>query len=114
MNTAIKERKELLGEELSRVVGILKKVYQPDKIILFGSYANGNINEYSDIDLVVIKDTKARFIDRLHAVSSIAKPHLGVNFLVYTPDEIRDMKERNHYFFVEEILKKGKLIYERA
>ena len=114
MSLEIKERQELLKAELSRIVRVLKERYQPEKIVLFGSFANGKLHEWSDIDLAVIKDTKEHFIDRLHTVSSLTKPSVGVNFIVYTPEEAQDMIDRNHYFFVDEILKKGKILYERA
>lgn len=114
MRTEIEERRELLKVELSRIVDVLKKKYQPEKIILFGSFADGGIHAWSDIDMVVIKDTEERFIDRLHTISSLTKPSVGVNFIVYTPAECRDMIDRNHYFFVDEILKKGRTIYERT
>ena len=114
MNLEIKERQELLESELSRIVKVLKEKYHPEKIILFGSFANGKLHEWSDIDIAIIKDTKERFIDRLHAVSSLTRPSVGVNFIVYTPKEAQDMIDRNHYFFIDEILKKGKVLYERA
>ena len=46
---------------------ILKKLlvgYKPQEVILFGSYAYGSPQRDSDIDLLVIKDTNERFIDR--------------------------------------------------
>ncbi len=114
MGTETKERYELLKTELSRIVDVLKKRYRPEKIILFGSFANGEIHGCSDIDLVIIKDTKEHFMDRLHTVSSLTRPSVGVNFIVYTPKEAQDMIDQNHYFFVDEILKKGSILYERA
>lgn len=109
-----KERSELLEAELSHIVDVLKKEYQPDKIILFGSFANGKIHQWSDIDLAVIKDTKEHFIDRIRTVSLLTKPSVGVNFIVYTPKEAQNMVDTNHYFFIEEILKKGRVLYERT
>ncbi|MDI3531232.1 MAG: uncharacterized protein PWP60_1081, partial [Candidatus Atribacteria bacterium] len=54
---ASREREKLLHEELSRIVKLLIEKYQPEKIILFGSLAEGRIHEWSDIDLLIIKDT---------------------------------------------------------
>ena len=45
--------------------------YQPQKVILYGSYAYGNPHPNSDIDLLIIKDTSERFIDRWTAVQQI-------------------------------------------
>jgi predicted nucleotidyltransferase len=113
MNLEIRERWELLEAELNRIVSTLKKEYQPEKIILFGSFANMKLHEWSDLDIAIIKDTKEHFIDRLHTVSSMTKPSVGVNFVVYTPKEAQDMMDKGHYFFIDEILKKGKVLYER-
>ena len=38
--------------------------YRPEKIIIFGSMARGEADEYSDIDLIVVKETGQRFIQR--------------------------------------------------
>lgn len=41
----VEQRKKLLEEELSRIVGLLKRDYEPEKIILFGSLAEGDMHE---------------------------------------------------------------------
>lgn len=107
------ERKEVLDAELKRVVDLIIKEYSPEKIILFGSLATNNIHEWSDIDLAIIKSTDKRFIDRLHEVHLKVKPRVGVNFIVYTPEELRRMIEEKRYFLVQEILGKGEVLYER-
>lgn len=56
----VERRKKLLEEELSRIVGLLKRDYEPEKIILFGSLAEGDMHEWSDIDLLLIKKTTTR------------------------------------------------------
>ena len=113
MPMTVEERKHILDEELKRIVELIVKEYSPQKIILFGSLVAGEIHPYSDIDLVIIKSTDKRFIDRLHEVHLMAKPKIGVNFIVYTPDEIQNMIEENRYFLVKEILEKGEVLYER-
>jgi predicted nucleotidyltransferase len=49
-----RKRLEVIIEEL--------KAYNPEKIILFGSSARGEEDEHSDIDLVIIKKTRDRFL----------------------------------------------------
>lgn len=109
----LEDRKQLLKKELNRIKETIIKHYLPEKLILFGSMASGNIHEWSDIDLVIIKKTNDRFMDRLNKVSFMSKPKVGINFLVYTPEEIQRLTEQKHYFLLEEILKKGTVIYER-
>lgn len=112
MEKAVSERQELLKSELNRIVEVVIKEYSPLKIILFGSLANTYINEHSDINLAIIKDTGERFIERIHKVHLLTKPNVAVNFIVYTPQEIKYMEEEKHYFYTSEIAKKGKILYE--
>jgi len=106
-------RKELLQKELKRITRIIIKEYLPDKIILFGSLANGKVHEWSDIDLAIIKETKMRFIKRMQKVGLMTSPKLGVDFIVYTPGEFENMVKDDNYFIKDEILKKGKVLYDK-
>jgi predicted nucleotidyltransferase len=58
-----------LETELEKIVRSIESNYQPDKIILFGSLAEGKVTVGSDIDLVVIKETEkdpwSEEVDRL-------------------------------------------------
>ena len=51
-------------QEIEQVMQDLA-AYGPEKVILFGSAARGDVDEYSDIDLIVIKETDKRFVQRL-------------------------------------------------
>jgi predicted nucleotidyltransferase len=105
-------RKALLEQELDRYVSVLKQTENPDKVIVFGSLATGNVHEWSDIDLVIVTQTNLSFLQRMRAIRKIIQPQVAVEILCYTPDEFaRLCKER--LFFREEILGKGKLLYER-
>ena len=50
-------------EEIMEFVSLVAEVVNPDRIILFGSYAYGEPTENSDIDLLVIKNGKDFTID---------------------------------------------------
>lgn len=114
MSIAIEERKQILNAELKRIADALIKQYYPDKIILFGSLAADNVHEWSDIDLAIIKDTSKRFLDRLDDALFIVNPKVGLNLLIYTPQEFESMLHENQYFVTEEILKKGKVLYAKV
>lgn len=113
MNAQIIERKKDLRKELKRIVDVIVKGYSPQRIILFGSLANGQIHEWSDIDLVIIKKTKERFLNRIHNVRLMTHPKVGVDFIVYTPQELEGMKKEGRRFLIKEILEKGEMLYER-
>ena len=63
------------SENIQAVIqAILKKLvseYSPPKVILFGSYAYGTPRADSDIDLLIVKETSQRFIDRWETVHRI-------------------------------------------
>ena len=96
-----------------RIVDKIKKDYGPDKIILFGSYAYGVPGRDSDIDLLIIKDTDDRPIDRRVAVARIVSdPKRFIPFqpIVLTPAEVQERLEVGDQF-VREILEKGEVLY---
>ena len=109
----IGSRKKLLEENAQKVIGILKEKYAPEKIILFGSLATGKIKETSDLDLLVIKKTRKSFFNRLREIADLCELSVGADILVYTPKEF-ELESKTNPFFKEEILKKGRTIYERA
>src|SRR5262245_9352793 len=113
-HAAVEVRRAALRAELERVVRVLVEQYDPECIILYGSFAHGAIHEWSDLDLCVIKWTEKRFIERLEEVGLLTLPRVGCQILVYTPQELEAVKQQGHYFFVDEILGKGKVLYERG
>lgn len=107
------DREKSLNRELERIIEKLKNDYQPKKIILFGSLAQGEVKEGSDIDLAIIKESDKRPLERRLEVASICQPSLAINFIVYTPKEFRERQKAGDFFVVEEILKRGRVLYER-
>ncbi len=102
--------------EKDKILEIVNKItsgYNPDKIILFGSYATGNPNENSDLDLFVIKETNLPRPQRtVHVRKMLYGSMIPIDLIVYTPKEIEESKE-NRFSFVYEVLNNGKILYER-
>jgi predicted nucleotidyltransferase len=105
------KRKNLLERSLERIVAVLIKEYKPERIILFGSLAYGDVHEWSDLDLVIIKETSMRPIDRQVEVYSLVKPEVGMDLFIYTPKEFEYLRSVG-FSLVKEITEKGKIIYE--
>jgi uncharacterized protein len=100
-----------IEEKLESVIAGLR-LYDADKAILFGSAARGDADAYSDIDLIVIKQTDKRFLDRLADVIEAIQPHFSIDVLVYTPEEFdRMLAEENP--LLTQAVREGKVIYER-
>ena len=110
-----KNKKALLNlsKNLKRIVNSLRR-YEPEKNILFGSLTKKEIDKYSDIDLVVIKESNKRFVERLvEVVEYLPKNNtIPTDIFVYTPQEFQEMQEDKNPF-IEEVIKKGKIIYEK-
>lgn len=105
--------KKSVGRSLRPAIKKIVDELNPEKIILFGSYAYGNPNAHSDVDLLVIMKTRASLKDRSWAVSRLLLPRpFPVDILVKTPKEVReDLKSGD--CFIKEILTRGKALYER-
>jgi len=101
-----------MNKEVKKIINQIVEGYNPEKIILFGSYANSKPGLASDIDLAVIKYTKDRFIDRLKKIAKIVKTWHAVDILIYTPQEWQKGLDGEHYF-IKEIAQKGKVLYEK-
>jgi len=108
--TTNQNRLERLQDNLDRILDALKTHYHPDKVIVFGSMASGNVTDSSDLDLLIIKQTDKRFFDRVKEVVSLCDYDVGVDFLVYTPRELSEEMESN-FFVRDEIISKGKVVY---
>jgi predicted nucleotidyltransferase len=102
--------KAIFSKEVNSLVSQLKSKYHPQKIILFGSVAQGKAGRNSDIDMLIIKNTQRRFLDRISDVLVCCDYKLPFEPLVYTPREIRE-RLRLGDFFIRDILKKGKVLY---
>ena len=97
---------------ITAIVPVLKKG-GAQKAILFGSYARGEADEYSDIDLIIIAESERPFIERAKDFSDLWKvsPVKAMDVLVYTPQEFQEMYEQQNPFIVRAV-EEGKVIYE--
>lgn len=98
-------------EIITEVVDKIKVKFQPQKIILFGSYAWGKPAEDSDIDLFLIMESHLRRDERSRMIQKIFSDRtFPLDIIVYTPKEIEDSLKRGNPF-IKEILTKGALLH---
>ena len=91
----------------------LREPYQPSQVFLFGSYAQGRQTRDSDLDLLIIKATAKPFFQRLFEVRRLLFPLLRdqpFDPIVMTPQELERRLARGDQF-LQEIVRKGKLVY---
>jgi predicted nucleotidyltransferase len=87
------------------------KSFDPEKIILFGSHARSESDQWSDIDLIVIYETDKAFLDRLKELYLAWKIPKAVDILAYTPEEFNRMTLESP--FVQDAVAEGQVLYEK-
>jgi len=99
---------------------VLKKIQEVlsttpcHKAYVFGSYANGTADKYSDLDLVIIADTDRPFVERFRDYYKILEiSPVPVELFIYTPDEFERMIEQKNPL-ITNVLQEGKCIYEKC
>jgi predicted nucleotidyltransferase len=90
----------------------IAREFSPQRIILFGSYADGTPTEDSDADLLVVMDvpeeqTRAQAV----AIRRRIPRRFRMDLIVRTPAELAFRVAHNDWFY-REILEKGKVLYE--
>jgi len=102
-----------VGKSLRPAIQKIVDDLNPEKIILFGSYAYGKPTPNSDVDLLIVLETNAPLKERSWKVSRLLLPRpFPVDILVKTPREIEKALKSGD-FFLREILTRGKVLYER-
>ena len=105
-------------EFIQQIVDTIRDEYQPEKIILFGSRIWGEPDEDSDLDVLVIKETDKRELDRMREVSRLVerfqkRPYLlPLDMVVKTPAELQHRLAIGDDF-IQEIVTRGRVAYER-
>ena len=94
-------------EDVGRRIG---RQFNPQRVILFGSHAEGRAGEDSDVDLLVIMQTGRSTVDESVAIRMAIRPPFPVDLLVRTPEMIKQRLELGDPF-VAEIMRHGKLLY---
>jgi len=101
MTTAPLTRQELL----QKLADVLRDT-AVEQVYLFGSYARGEADTCSDVDLVIVCPMARPFFERYREFPAVYELPFAVDLLVYTPEEFERMvKEGNP--FIEQVLREG-------
>ena len=102
-----------IPSEITDIVSIIKTT-NPQKIFLFGSYATGEGDKDSDIDLIIVSSSDDPPLERRLKLRRLLKKYdrfFGIDLLVYTPDEFNMLKAEPSSF-VFSSLKNGVTLYD--
>ncbi len=101
--------------KLKEITSRLIKIYNPEEIYLFGSYAWGTPGAHSDIDLfIVVENSDLDRAERIRVgLRALLDMNISVDILVYTKEEVEEKK--NHpSTLTYKILTRGVKLYEAA
>jgi predicted nucleotidyltransferase len=100
-----------LDQALDELLRRLRTRPEVHRVILFGSYAAGRRDLFTDLDLLVVMDSAEPFVTRTAALYRDLAPRVDVDLLVYTPDEFERLR---HGGFVRRAIETGTVLHERA
>ena len=103
---------------ISEIAQRIRAGYKPEKIVLYGSYANGKSTKDSDIDILVVKKTNASSMNRYLKVRRLLREleslerHIDISPIIRTPKEIKKRIEMGDDF-IKDILASGIVLYDK-
>jgi uncharacterized protein len=107
-------KKRIPMKAIRSLANHIAKRFNPEEIILFGSHAYGKPTEWSDVDLLVVMDTpKGEMEAILEVADSLPDVPFGVDIVVRSRKVLEKRKKLGDWF-LREITKKGKVLYERT
>lgn len=103
-----REHALMLEESVRRIVMVLSG--RVEKISLFGSYARGRSDLFTDLDILIVMKTEKSFVDRLTDIYPLLALPVDADILCYTPKEVERLKDKG---FLKKILAEEVVLYEK-
>ena len=101
---------ESLGRALTKIVNHLSGIPEVELVVLFGSYASGRRDLFTDLDLLVVMSSESDFVTRTAELYRQMAVEVDLDMLVYTPGEFEQQRQKG---FVRNALEKGRVLYEK-
>ena len=95
-------------EEFAQRIG---EEFHPERIFLFGSYANGVPTRDSDVDILVVLPHNTRGHRVATQIRGRVRPPFPLDLLVRTPEEVEKRIEMGDDF-IRDIVEEGRVLYE--
>ena len=100
-------------QQIEELAEKIRAAFNPEKIVLFGSYAYGTPRLDSDVDLLVVMPYEGGGVRQAVRIFQAVAPPFSVDIVVRGPDELRQ-RLKDGDFFLREIVSKGKVLYDSA
>jgi predicted nucleotidyltransferase len=99
-----------LERDLNSLAEQLSSVPEVQKVVLFGSYAAGRQDLFTDLDILVVMHSPLDFVTRNVDLARRLRVGVALDLLAYTPQEMEQMQDRP---FLRHVLETGKVLYEK-
>jgi len=98
-------------KDIQRIVQQIAESFQPQKVILFGSYAYGKATEDSDVDLLVVMETDENPLYAAARIAAAIDHPFPLDILVLRPEDWEEyLSEKT--VFVTDVATNGVILYE--
>lgn len=95
-----------MRKPLKSIAEKIKKKFNPQEVILFGSYAYGTPKKGSDVDLLVVMNTAISLKEQAFLIRKEIKELIPIDVIVRTPEQIKERIKLGD-FFVKRIIRDG-------
>lgn len=101
----------IVRQSIDNFVNEIVRVFRPEQVVLFGSYACGQPNEHSDVDLLVVMRHRGAPAEQAARIRQAIRAGFPLDLIVRTPADIRRRLKMGDGF-IKEILMKGQILHE--
>lgn len=106
--------KAVVEQKLREITEKIVREFQPERIILFGSWAWGEPRSDSDVDLLIIKRSSKPRRQREQELNALLFSRaFALDFMVYTPEELEHSINKNRNLFIEDVIRNGRVLYAK-
>ena len=109
----LKKTTDIALQEIGDYTREIAEKFDPDRIILFGSYAYGKPTFDSDVDLLVVMEFNGRAVDKAYEIRCSTRTSFPLDLLVRRPSNLSRRIALGD-FFLKEVMERGKILYERT
>src|SRR5574341_332232 len=102
----LKNPRTISSEEIQAIARQIAQKFNPNKIILFGSYARGNFHSFSDVDLLVVLERNQNGMDPEIEVALSVPHQFPMDILVRSPQEVSQRLQMGDTF-LRDIIERG-------
>jgi len=105
----VEARRVLLAKGTERIVSICRRMADVRAVYIFGSYARGEVGTRSDLDVLIVRETKLRRLDRDLDLRLAFDVPIGIDIIVVTPSELTERLPLTG--FGQTILREARKVY---